>query len=73
MRNEVVRNECGIGDISNKFIKDRRKYWHNYEERAVGNRLIKIAEGLKLIGGRPLKIWADSWKSFLIESLRSDA
>lgn len=42
MKNEVVRNECGIGDIP-KFIKDRRNYWLSPVERADNARLIKIA------------------------------
>lgn len=63
VRNEEVRDTCGVEDIS-EWVKKRRRQWDEHVERMGEDRIVKRAKYGRPVGnrnvGRPRKRWKEA-------------
>jgi len=62
VRNEEVKEQCGIMDIV-RFCRKRRREWCEHVEKAEENQLIKVAKNQKPTGKRPGRLQRESLAS----------
>ena len=62
MKNVDILERCNLQEVV-KFVKSRRKAWHEHVSR-VEQRLIRLVRDARQNTKRPPKRWADSWLSF---------
>jgi hypothetical protein len=71
MRNEYIREVCGVDKGVIERINESMLRWFGHVERMDGNRLVKRMYSSECVGnrpvGRPKKRWIDSVKECLIE------
>jgi hypothetical protein len=71
VRNEYIRELCGVDKGINERINESMLRWFGHVERMDGDRLVKRIYSSECVGnrpvGRPKKRWIDSVKECLVE------